>query len=440
MSADLTFAGVGALADAYRRHEVTPEDVVRAHLARIEARDPHLRAYITVTADLALKRAAEATRDLRSGRDRGPLHGIPYAVKDQVVSAGVRTTAGSRLLADWIPRTDAAVIERMDAAGAVLLGKLNMMEFALGRPRRYAFGTPRNPWNAAHETGGSSSGCGVAAAADLATVTIGEDTGGSIRHPAAHCGTVGLRPTAGLVSRAGMIPAVHELDTLGPLARSVEDVARVLGVIAGPDPRDPTSLPAHPPDYHAALEGGVRGLRIGVVRELLPGPELRAETERAVHEVAETLTRAGARRRDVSIPLAVDAGIIYTAFAEPEAARVHLAALRTRPDLYDANVRIRLARGLLIPAAASAWARDTGRRILVEQIAQALTECDLLLAPAAPGPAPPIDDRGAASGPSTDVLLREFALQFGCRFPSMGVLRSRSAAGSARRASRWGSS
>jgi Asp-tRNA(Asn)/Glu-tRNA(Gln) amidotransferase A subunit family amidase len=251
----------------------------------------------------------------------------------------------------------------------------------------------------------------VAAAADFATVTIGEDTGGSIRHPAAYCGTVGLRPTWGLVSRFGMIPAASELDTLGPLTRSVEDAAHVLGVIAGPDPRDPTCLPDQPPDYLAGLSGGVRGLRIGIVRELLPGPDLRADAEEAVREVARVFNRAGATLRDVSIPLAVDAGIIYTAFAEPEAARVHLATLRARPDAYYANVRIRLARGLLVPAAVAAWARDTGRRILVEQIRQAFNECDLLLAPAAPGPAPHLEEAGGVSALTTDSLLKEFALQ-----------------------------
>jgi aspartyl-tRNA(Asn)/glutamyl-tRNA(Gln) amidotransferase subunit A len=389
---DVLYAGVAALGKAYRARRVSPVEVVSAHLARIASADPTLRAYITVTADRAMEQARRAEEELRGGLDRGVLHGIPYAVKDQLLTAGIRTTAGSPLLAEWIPPVDATAVERLDNAGAVLLGKLNMMELALGRPRHYAYGIPRNPWNPAHEAGGSSSGSGAALAAGMATVTLGEDTGGSVRHPAAHCGVVGLRPTWGLVSRYGLIPAVWHLDTVGPMARTIEDVAVVLRAIAGRDLRDPTTHRGIVPDYLADLDGGVRGIRIGLIRELLTGPGLSNEALGGVQEAANVLRRLGASLKDVSIPLALHAGVIYTAFAEPEAARVHLPGLRHAADRYDRNVRIRLSRGLLIPAAAGQWAAEVGRKILVAQITDALASCDVLLAPTTPTAAPRIDE------------------------------------------------
>ena len=408
---DILYAGVADLGQAYRARQLSPVEVVSAHLARIAAADPDLHAYITVTSERAMEQARRAERAWRSGSDRGALHGIPYAIKDQILTAGIRTTAGSSLLAEWFPPVDAAAVERLDGAGAILLGKLNMMEFALGRPRHYTYGIPRNPWNPAHETGGSSSGSGAAPAAGMATVTLGEDTGGSIRHPAAHCGVTGLRPTWGLVSRYGVLPAVWHLDTLGPMARTVADAAVVLRVIAGRDLRDPTTHSGTVPDYVADLDGSLRGIRIGLIRELLPGPGLSEEALASVHDAALVLQRLGASLTEVSIPLARDAGAIYTAFAEPEAARVHLSSLRHAADRYDRNVRIRLARGLLVPAAAARWAEEVGRRAVVAQVTEALATCDVLVAPTTPTVAPSIDE-GHHSRPVTEQdIRREFAMQ-----------------------------
>ncbi len=408
---DVVYAGVADLAAAYRAGRLSPVEVAEAHLRRIEALNARLCVYVTPAPSRALEAARRAEGELRAGLDRGALQGIPYAVKDQVMTAGLRTTAGSPLLAEWIPATDATVVRRMDAAGAVLLGKLNMMEFALGRPRRYAYGTPRNPWNPAHETGGSSSGSGSAPAAGMATVTIGEDTGGSIRHPAAHCGVVGLRPTWGLVSRYGMIPAVWHMDTLGPLARTVEDAVHVMRTIAGHDPHDPMTSPDPVPDFPGLLAGGIGGVRVGLVRELLPGPGLTAEALQGVHQVADALRRLGATLREVSVPLAVHAGVIYTAFAEPAAAQVHLPGLRRAAGRYDPNVRVRLARGLVTPAAAAQWAYEVGRRTLVAQISEALSQCDVLLAPTTPGGAPRLEEVHQGRAVTEEDVRREFALQ-----------------------------
>lgn len=408
---DPVYASVRELAVAYRAGVLSPTDVVRAHLDRIAQFDGYLRAYITVTADLALRHARQAECELKAGRDRGPLHGVPFAVKDQVLTKGIRTTAASLILKDWIPDTDATAVVRMRGAGAILLGKLNMMEWALGRPKQYAFGTPRNPWNPAHETGGSSSGCGSALAAGMATLTIGEDTGGSARHPAAHCGVVGLRPTWGLVSRYGMLPAVWQLDTLGPMARSVEDAAHVLQAIAGPDPSDPDTLVGPIPNYPAELKGGLAGVRVGVVKELLPGPGLAPAAAEAVTKAVRLMEDLGAVADEVSIPLAPHAGAIYTAFGEPQAALVHLPLLRKATDLYDPNVRIRLGRGLVIPAVVARWADRVGRRALRRQILEVLESHDVLIAPTTADSAPQLDDAHANRPKTRKDLLAEFGLQ-----------------------------
>src|SRR6185436_15300782 len=220
------------------------------------------------------RRAEDA---ITRGESLGVLHGIPFAVKDQFATAGVRTTAGSRILADNVPDDDATVVARLTAAGGILLGKLNLTEFALGGTIHYPYGQPRNPWNTDHDTGGSSAGSGAAVAAALCAFSLGEDTGGSVRSPASWCGVAGHRPTWGLVSRAGCIPLAWSLDAPGPLGRTVEDCALVLGLIAGHDPRDPLTARRTVPDYRAALTGDVRGLRVGVIRELTVGNDTDAE-------------------------------------------------------------------------------------------------------------------------------------------------------------------
>jgi aspartyl-tRNA(Asn)/glutamyl-tRNA(Gln) amidotransferase subunit A len=251
-------------ADALRARRVSAVELAAAANARISRLNPKLNAFITITAEQSLEQARQADAELAAGRDRGPLHGIPVAVKDLFTTRGVRTTCGSKVYEDYVPATDAAVVERLRAAGAVLLGKLNMHEMAYGTTSANPhFGPVRNPWNPEHSPGGSSGGSGAAVAAQLVYAAMGSDTGGSIRVPAAFCGVVGLKPTYGRVSRYGALPLAYSLDHMGPLARTVRDAAMVLNAIAGHDCRDPTSS-RHPVVDFVPDDGcSIRRLRIG---------------------------------------------------------------------------------------------------------------------------------------------------------------------------------
>src|SRR5215469_16373465 len=265
---DLVWASMVDLARRIKAREVSPVEVTQAHLDRIAGLDGRLRSYITVMGDAALTSARDAEAAVMSGDNLEPLHGVPVAVKDLYCTKGVRTTGGSKILGDWVPEEDASVVARLADAGAVVLGKLNMHEFAYGpegvNPH---YGTPWNPWvPTAHRiSGGSSSGSGVAVAAGLCPGALGSDTGGSIRIPASLCGITGLKPTYGRVSRAGVLPLAWSLDHVGPMCRSAADCALMLGAIAGYDPRDPTTSVLPVPDYMGALTGSVKGLRVGLL-------------------------------------------------------------------------------------------------------------------------------------------------------------------------------
>jgi len=407
---DICFAGVDALGSAYRAGTLSPVDVVRAHLERIHRFNDVLHSYVTVTDDDAFRHARDCERELRNGIDRGPLHGVPYAIKDQVTTKGVRTTAGSRLLSEWVPQTDATVVTRMRDAGAILLGKLNMCEFALGGSFQFPFGTPRNPWNLDHETGGSSNGAGSALAAGLATVTLGEDTGGSVRSPAAHCGVVGLRPTWGAVSRYGLVPAVWSMDTLGPMGRTVRDVAYALQAVAGHDPFDPTARPAGAGAYRSALARGIRGLKVGVIRDLMEDPALAPDVAAAVRRAIAVLGTLGASVGHASLPLAKHAGAAYVAFGEPEAASLHATRLRSDSAAYGHVARVRLATGLLVPGFAVRWAERVARRAITEDVFRALEPYDVLVAPTSRTTAPRLEAKQNLGYTSKDDVRAEFGL------------------------------
>jgi aspartyl-tRNA(Asn)/glutamyl-tRNA(Gln) amidotransferase subunit A len=290
------------LASRYRSGATDPLEVTQAYLARIDAVDPHVKAYLTITRDRALDAARAATARFKAGTPLGPLDGIPVAVKDVLCTRGVRTTAGSRILESFIPPYDATVVARLARAGAVLLGKLNLDEFAMGSStENSAYFVTRNPWDLARVPGGSSGGSAAAVAAGLAPITLGSDTGGSVRQPAAFCGTVGLKPTYGRVSRYGLIAFASSLDQIGPFARDVEDAALALGVIAGHDPADSTSAAVPVAEYQAELGRGVASLRLGVPREyFIEG--LDVEVERAVRAAIDRLRGLGARTETVSLP------------------------------------------------------------------------------------------------------------------------------------------
>src|SRR5438128_1420052 len=265
---DVAFLTIAELGSLYRRRELSPVEVTKALLARIVAHDGKLHSFLRVTEAAALAEAAEAERELMAGNDRGPMHGIPYALKDIIETAGIRTTGHSKLRQDYVPDADAELVIRLKSGGGVMLGKLATWEFALGGPSWDLPWPPaRNPWNPDHLPGGSSSGAGAAVAAGFVPGAVGTDTGGSIRGPAAVCGLAGLKPTYGRVSRRGVFPNTFSMDHCGPLTRSAEDIALFLGVIAGFDPEDPGSEDVAVSDYRAELNGGVRGLRLGLVDE-----------------------------------------------------------------------------------------------------------------------------------------------------------------------------
>lgn len=386
---DLVFAGAARQAALMRAKRVSPRELVTAYLDRIAQLDGRLRAFITVCGESALAEASRAEAEAARGEWRGPLHGIPFAVKDQLDTAGILTTSGSALLRDNIPPDDSTVVARLKAAGGILLGKLNLTEFALGGTIRFPYGQPRNPWNPDHDPGGSSSGSGIAAAAALCSITLGEDTGGSVRSPASYCGAVGLRPTWGRVSRHGCFPAAWSMDQVGPLTRTVEDTALVLGLIAGYDTKDPTTSHSAVPDYRAALAAGAKGLRIGVITELVDGAETQAEVRRAVREAARGLAKLGAAVEDMSLSFVHHAGGVFMALCDSEAAGRHQRWLGTRPEEYDAGTRRRLIAAGLIPAM-SLHRAARARAVIREQVLGALTKYDLLLAPTSPHPAPAI--------------------------------------------------
>jgi aspartyl-tRNA(Asn)/glutamyl-tRNA(Gln) amidotransferase subunit A len=385
MAAGLTDPTLRAASDLLHRRVISPVELVEAYLARIERLNPALNAYYTVTAEQAHVAARQAEAELGAGHDRGPLHGIPLGLKDLIATAGVRTTAGSRILADWVPDVDATVVQRLRAGGAVLLGKCAMTEFAMSHPDNAHYGPTRNPWDLARVPGGSSSGSAAAVAAGLCAAALGSDTATSIRQPAAYCGVVGLRPTQGRVSTAGVVPLAWSFDTVGPLARTVEDAALVLAAIAGADPADPATPPVPVPDYRAALGAGLQGVRIGVPRAYF-WDDLDGEVAAAVEAALPVLDRLGARVQDVALPGVDEAvaarGVIHSA----EAFAYHAVWLRERPDDYSADLRQRLLQG----ANTTGLALVEAERCLARFVAAAqalLTTVDALVTPTVPAPA-----------------------------------------------------
>lgn len=328
---------------AVRERRVSPVELTEAALARIEALEPRLNAFVTVTADLARAQAREAQDEIAAGRYRGALHGIPVAVKDLFATKGIRTTAGSRILADWIPDEDATVVRRLREAGAVPLGKLGLHEFAYGissvNPH---FGDVRNPWDTTKIPGGSSGGSAVAVVAGEAYAALGSDTGGSIRIPASLCGCVGLKPTFGRASLYGAVPLSWSLDHPGPLARTVRDVAVATAAIAGYDPRDPISADRPVPDYLAQIDAGPKGLRVGVPTDHV-WDQCDPAIATAVRAAIEALAKAGAEILEIRWPKAAEYAKAASAVLGVEARAYHEGAFPGRSADYGPLVRARLA-------------------------------------------------------------------------------------------------
>jgi aspartyl-tRNA(Asn)/glutamyl-tRNA(Gln) amidotransferase subunit A len=388
--ADIVFLSAGELSRLIAWKEVSPVEATEAYLERIDELDFKFNSYLTVCREEALQAAREAERAITQGNYLGPMHGIPVAVKDQLWTRGIRSTGGSRILADFVPEEDATVVARLKTAGAILLGKTNLSEFAItGFSHR--FSTPRNPWNLDLSAGGSSSGSGAATAAFLCATSLGEDTGGSIRRPAAWCGLVGLRPSWGRVSRHGLMSGVWSMDTIGPISRTVEDAAITLGAIAGHDPKDPYTWNTPVPDYQLALDGDVRGLRIGVVTELMDGEQVQSEVREAMVKATSVLGELGASVEEVSIPLTRHANTISSVLLAVEPALKHQEWVRHRLQDYGHDNRIGLLTGSLIPAQAYYKAQKL-RSLLRQQVHEALERYDVLISPTAARPTVPIQD------------------------------------------------
>jgi aspartyl-tRNA(Asn)/glutamyl-tRNA(Gln) amidotransferase subunit A len=384
--ADIPFLSVAALGELIQKRQISPIEATEAYLERIDAIDNTLHSYITVCHHAALQAAREAEQALARGAYRGPLHGVPYAVKDQFWTQGILTTGGSTILGDFVPHEDATVVARLRAAGGILLGKLNMSEFATGNSVHHPYGTPHNPWDLRRNPGTSSSGSGAATAAFLCATSLGEDTGGSIRNPANNCGLVGLRPTWGLVSRYGMLGACWSMDIGGPISRTVEDCALTLQAIAGHDPHDPYTTQDAVPDYRAGLHGGIKGLRIGVIKEALEADFLHPQVKDAVRQAIVALGGLGATITEVSIPLLPTAAAVTRAILAVESASLHHDWIRTRLREYDHNVQLDFLTGAILPAQLYYKAQQV-RELTRRQVFVALQQADVLALPGSSEPA-----------------------------------------------------
>ena len=387
---ELPFLTASQLSNLIETKEVSPVEATEAYLDRIEEVDPKLNSYITITGEQAFESARQAEQEIAAGKHRGPLHGVPMAVKDQFNTAGVLTTGGSRILKANVPSEDATVIAKLKEAGAVMLGKLNMSEFAMAEIYNHPYGTPRNPWDLERNPGTSSSGSGAATAAFLCSTSLGEDTGGSIRGPANFSGLVGLRPTHGRVSRYGVLGGSWSMDTVGPISRSVEDAAITIQAIAGYDTKDTYSWDVPVPDYRSALTGDIQGIKMGVIQERMDSPNLDPEFRETVAKAISVLGELGASAEDVSIPLAPNAGALTMSILNVEWANLHRPLFEPNFDELDHNNKIRFLTGSIIPAQAYYKAQKI-RAVLRQQILDALEKVDVLVLPTGPVTAPPVE-------------------------------------------------
>jgi aspartyl-tRNA(Asn)/glutamyl-tRNA(Gln) amidotransferase subunit A len=379
---DVAYLGLCQVATAIARGEVTSSHVTRKLLDRIRRLDGSLNSFIVVLARDALEAAEQADRIRGTGQPTGPLHGVPIGLKDLFHLAGTRTTFASAAFADFLPDHDATVVERLKAAGAIIIGKLNLHEAASGTSGLVShYGPVRNPWNTAYITGGSSSGSAAALAAGLVYGALGSDTAMSIRQPAAYCGVVGLKPTYGRVSKHGALALSWSLDHAGPMARRVEDVALLLDVLAGFDPRDPASAQVAVPDYKLALGSGIADLRIGVPREHF-FEDVESSTLRVVEEAIQVLVDLGAQVQTCTLPLAGDAMQAGRLILRAEAAAYHAARFRTVPDLLSASLRDMIDSGSQYSAVDYLQAQRVRRRA-ADAFAAAMSGFDAFVMPTA---------------------------------------------------------
>jgi len=392
--AELCLLSLSDASRLMRSQELSPVRYTQALLDRIAREDDRLHAFIGVTADIALDEASAAEKEISAGKWRGPLHGMPYALKDIIDYAGVPTTAQSRLLARNIAQADAGVVRKLKNQGAILLGKLSTDEFACGGyPVDCPWPAPRNPWNPEYVTAGSSSGSAVAVAARMVPLSLGTDTNGSIRNPAARCGIVGIKPTYGRVSRHGVIPLAPTMDHVGPMTRTVQDNALALQAIMGSDPADPATMNRPDGDILTGSAAGVKGLRIAVARNVyMEDPAADPEQVRGIEELVRVLADGGAIVREVRIPALRKYNLLSRLLLSIEAYAIHEPWLRSEPQSYGTRCRERLLQGAFLTAADHARANELRRQYTAE-LSALLSGADLLVTASGYDATPKVNDR-----------------------------------------------
>ena len=413
------------------KKEISSKELVTAVLDRIEAVDQQINAYITVCRETALDQAAQADKAIADGK-AGPLTGIPIAIKDNICTQDIKTTCGSHILYNFVPQYNATVMDKLNSAGAVLIGKTNLDEFAMGSSTETsAAGPTRNPWALEYIPGGSSGGSAAAVSSDTCLGALGSDTGGSIRQPASHCGVVGLKPTYGRVSRYGLVAFASSLDQIGPITKSVKDSALMLNGIAGHDPKDSTSVPREVPDYTQSCSPGIKGMRVGIPKEYFESQGLDGDVQAAVHHAIGMVKELGAECVDISLPL-TDYGVAAYYVIAPSEASSNLARYdgvkyghrnkeatelmdmyrETRSEGFGAEVKRRILLGTFSLSAGyydAYYGKASQVRTLIRNdFSAAFEKCDVLLSPVAPTPAFKIGEK--IDDPLTMYLLDIFTI------------------------------
>jgi aspartyl-tRNA(Asn)/glutamyl-tRNA(Gln) amidotransferase subunit A len=395
------------LAPLLQKKETSPVELFDAAVERIHQLQPKLNSFITITEEEGRKAATEAESEIRKGQYRGPLHGIPISIKDLFATRGVRTTAGSKVLAKWIPDFDATAVARLHQAGMVLVGKTNMHEFAYGVTNDNThYGPARNPWDPTRVPGGSSGGSAAAVASSECTASLGSDSGGSIRTPASVCGVVGLKPTYGRVSRYGAIPLAWSLDHVGPLTKSVEDAAIMLAAIAGPDPNDPSASSRPLPDYRKEMRGSIRGLRLGVPRRYF-FEHVDPEIQKLVSEAIRQLESMGTTTVEVDIPDLESCSAMEAHITLAEATSYHEPYLKKQADDYSPGVRTNLEAGRYL-LATDYVTSQRARTLLQRNFNEAFNRADVIVSPTLPAFSPPVGEVWVQSGDLRENVIDAF--------------------------------
>ncbi|HEY7164871.1 MAG TPA: amidase [Candidatus Binatia bacterium] len=418
-SLELEGLTISALGPLLKKKQISPVEITRSYLDRINRLNPKLNAYLAIAEDDALAEAKKAEREIRRGKYRGPLHGIPLSIKDNIATQGVVTTAGSKILADWVPDHDATVVERLRDAGAIILGKTNMHEWAKGSNSINPFyPTPLNPWDTTRITGGSSSGSAVAVAAGLCLGSIGTDSAGSVRNPASLCGTIGLKPTLGRISTYGGVAGTggYTVNHFGILTRSVRDCALMLNHTAGYDPKDPLSSDEPTVNYTKTLGAPVRGMKIGIIKGYFDRSIVN-EVRQRVDEAVKTLQALGMKPQEVEISHIDLVPPAQAASTRPEANSDHDHYLRTRPRDYSPGLLYSLIAGLLTPAPVYVQAQRV-RRLICQEFDDAFKSVDVIIVPTIFSPAPTVDDcnRGYIEADGKRINLQDRAGNFLTRY------------------------